>query len=641
VIGETRGPTAPPLTAIYLTLNSMLYRTVLSNILRCTTHSSSLSFTHYRVKKKIARLLAAQAVATSEVLMSAATTALAAPSSTSSSSSSAPLPPPTTTSSASALSKTLPAPPTVPAQKKIVVSTGNVNSPKKNQSPIMARSIEAKKKVVKSHKKLTKKSKSILATNLMLAKTLNLKKPKKNKNPLRAKTVTETVTVPVTMSVTESVTGIIKNVGGDFLINDIGGGEVLRSSSVSAGGVYTHVASVGKGKEMSGELDQSQNAAVEITTEADKDVCVGEGKVNTPTKQKKNKEKKNKVKSNVLKDRETTKRMSPKMAAAALAVKRFNSVSASLPPPLPLSYSVSSVKLVSQASGAVQPSAPASSADTAVNSTNITQKAITAKIGIVATSNTAKQSSSVTDAAGTGAVTISASSIITATNSPPYTSSQAVNTSLTPPLLASSGVLTSTENYPHASAQASTVTAVTAAPAKRAKLSKSLTAAAQADSLGGAGPNEGKKKRKLSHIEPCVVLNEVTVAAPAPAASGEVVGLSSTAAADLSCAPKGSVPCTSGPSPSQETPLKESAVSTPTPTPGESPDTSVAFTGGAMTPLTSSTGSNRGSRRNRRDSESAEDTVVSSAEVTDDETPERGESFTVPPSFNIGDFTLL
>jgi hypothetical protein len=589
------------------------------------------------VKKNIARLLAAQAVATSDVLMSAATTALAAPSSTSSSSSSssAPLPPPTTPSSASALSKTLPAPPTVPAQKKIVISSGNVNSPKKNQSPVMARSKEVKKKVVKSHKKLTKKSKSILATNVMLAKTLNLKKLKKNKNPLRAKTVTETVTVPVT----ESVRGIIKNVGGDFLINDIGGAEVLRSSSVTAGDVHTHVNSVVKGKEMGGGLDESQNATVEITTEPVKDVCVREGKLTTPIKPKKNKEIKNQVKSNLLKDRETTKKMSPKMSAAVLAVRRFNSAAASLPPPL--SFSVSSVTLVSQASGAVQPStpAPASSADTAVSSTNITQKAINAKIGIVAISNTAKQSSSVMDSAGTGAVTKSASSIITATNSPPYTSSRAVNTSHTPSLLTSSGVLTSTENHTHASAQASTVTAVTAAPAKRAKPSKSLTAAAQADSLGVAGPSEGKKKRKLPHIELCVGSNEVTVAAPAPAASGEVAGLSSTAAADPSCAPEGSLPCTSGPS--LETPLKESAVSTPTPTPGESPETSVAFTGGAMTPLTSSTGSNRGSKRNRRDSESAEDTVISSAEVTDDETPERGESFTVPPSFNIGDFTLL
>jgi hypothetical protein len=501
----------------------------------------------------------------------------------------------------------------------------------------MARSKEVKKKVVKSHKKLTKKSKSILATNVMLAKTLNLKKPKKNKNPLRTKTVTETVTVPVT----ESVRGIIKNVGGDFLINDIGGAEVLRSSSVTAGDVHTHVNSVVKGKEMGGGLDQSQNATVEITTEPVKDVCVGEGKLNTPIKQKKNKEIKNQVKSNLLKDRETTKKMSPKMSAAVLAVRRFNSAAASLPPPLPLSYSVSSVTLVSQASGAVQPSTPAlaSSADTSVSSSNISQKAINAKIGIVAISNTAKQSSSVMDSASTGAVTKSASSIITANNSPPYTSSQAVNTSLTPSLLTSSGVLTSTENYPHASAQASTVTAVTAAPAKRAKPSKSLTAAAQADLLGVAGPSEGKKKRKLPHIELCVGSNEVTVAAPAPAASREVVGLSSTAAADPSCAPEGSLPCTSGPS--LETPLKESAVSTPTPTPGESPETSVAFTGGAMTPLTSSTGSNRGSKRNRRDSESAEDTVISSAEVTDDETPERGESFTVPPSFNIGDFTLL
>jgi hypothetical protein len=524
----------------------------------------------------------------------------------------------------------------VPAQKKTVTITGNVNSPKKNQSSIVTETKEIKKKVVKSHKKLTKKNKSILATNKMLASTLNLKKPKKIKNPLRSKTVTETVTVPVTVSVTETVTGIVKNVGGDFLINNIGGAEALQSSSVTVRDVRTQVASVGKGTGMGGGLDVSHRAAVEIATEAGKDVSAEEGKVTTPRKQKKNKETEDKGKSNLLKDRETTKKMSPKMSAAVVAVRRFNSVTTSLPPPLPLSYFVSSVTLDSQVSGAVQPSTPAPASSAAVSSTANTKKAITAKNVIVAT-NVAQQSSSVTDVAGAGTVTKSATSMITAANPPASTSSDAANAPLAPSLLASSGVSISTGNKPHPLPQAGIVTAVTTAPAKRSKPSKSLTAASQAGTEGGAGLSEGKKKRKLSHAELCVGFKESTATVSAPVVSG--VALSSAAAADPSCAPEGSLPCTSGPS--QETPRKESAVSTSTPTPGESPDTSVAFTGGAGTPLTLSTGSHRGGKRNRRDSESAEDTAISSAEVTDDETPERGESFTVPPCFNIGDFTLL
>ena len=536
----------------------------------------------------------------------------------------------------------------------------------------------------------------------MLSLTRNLSKPKKNKNPLRARiatTTTPATTIPVTIPLSEIVVGtvtgagvgvgVVESVCGDFLINDIGGPGtgpapvgVLQSSTDTTATAPTTVAVtatlpvtptvpvtatvavivgdaactvLGKraGTELEGGTEDNQKAAVENTVETVEGASVGEAKQSTPTKQKKKKVIKLRVQTNLLKDKTTEWTMSPKMSAAVFAAKRLNSVAAcvsgSLPLPLPLSYSVSSATLDTQESQAVQPSpsssTPASGAGTAVSSTAVT-KAITAKKGIVTSSNTVQQSSSVSDAAATagnstGSATISATIIIAIDPPPSTTVSQTINPPLTPSLLTSTGI--STESRPPAPPQASNVTAATVT-AKRVKPSKNQSAAGHTDSEGGAGVSEGKKKRKRSHTGLCVVPIDTAVAVAA-ATEGEVA-LSGTAAVDSSFS---SVPGVCDP-PSciddTETPLKGSAASTPNPTPGESPGTSVAATGDAITPQTSSIGSNRGGTRHssmssRRDSESAEDTVISSAEVTDDETPERGESFTIPPCFNIGDFTLL
>ena len=359
--------------------------------------------------------------------------------------------------------------------------TRNLSKPKKNKNPLRARIATT----------TTPATTTTIPVTIPLSETFT---------GVVSAAVSGPVTGPVTGPVSGPVTGagvgvgVVESVCGDFLINDIGGPGtgtgtgpapvgVLQSSTDTAATAPTTVAVtatvpvtatlpvaiiVGNaactvlGKRTGTEIE----GGTENTVETVEGASVGEAKQSTPTKQKKKKVVKLRVQTDLLKDKTTEWTMSPKMSAAVFAAKRLNSVAAcvsgSLPLPLPLSYSVSSATLDSQESQAVQHSpssaTPASGAGTAVSSTAVTKKAITAKKGIVTSSNTVQQSSSVSDAAATvgnstGSATISAT-IIIAVNPPPSTTvSQTINPPLTPSLLTSTGI--STESRPPVPPQAS------------------------------------------------------------------------------------------------------------------------------------------------------------------------------------------